>query len=73
MTNPTATRAFTDVVDRLDVPRQQPRSVEAALRTRLATMSAGELEDFQHGFDLALAGLRTPELWAAAALVHEPG
>lgn len=72
MTNPTATRAFTDVVDRLDVPRQQPRSVEAALRTRLATMSAGELEDFQHGFDLALAGLRTPELWAAAGLVHEP-
>ncbi|MEO7323849.1 MAG: DUF2199 domain-containing protein [Dokdonella sp.] len=67
-----ATRAFFDVVDRLDVPRQQPRRVEAALRLRLASMSAGELEDFQHGFDLAIAGLRTPELWAAASLVCEP-
>lgn len=66
-----AIRAFTDVVDRLDVPRQQPRRVEAALRARLSTMSAGAIEDFQHGFDLALAGLRTPELWAAAALVHD--
>lgn len=69
MTN--ATRAFNDVVDRLDVPRQQPRKVEAALRARLATMSAGEIEDFQHAFDLALAGMRTPELWAAATLVHD--
>jgi len=69
MTN--TTRAFNDVVNRLDVPRQQPRKVEAALRARLARMSAGEIEDFQHGFDRALAGMRTPELWAAATLVHE--
>jgi hypothetical protein len=60
------------VVDRLDAPRQQPRRVEAALRARFATMSAAELEDFQHGFDHAIADLRTPELWSAASLVHEP-
>jgi hypothetical protein len=36
------------------------------------SMSAAELEDFQHGFDVAIAGLRTPELWSAASLVHEP-
>jgi hypothetical protein len=34
-------------------------------------MSAKQLEEFQHGFDLALAALRTPELWSAASLVHE--
>jgi hypothetical protein len=66
-----AIRAFNDVVDRIDAPRQQPREVEAALRARLAAMSAGEIEDFQHGFDLALASVRTSELWAAATLVHE--
>ncbi|MEO6688064.1 MAG: DUF2199 domain-containing protein [Dokdonella sp.] len=66
------TRTFFDVVDRLGVPRQQPRRVEAALRLRLASMSAGELEDFQHGFDVAIADLRTPALWSAASLVHEP-
>jgi len=67
-----ATRAFFDAVDRLDAPRQQPRRVEAALRRELLRMSAAQLEDFQHGFDLALAELRTPALWAAAGLVHEP-
>ncbi|HEU4664743.1 MAG TPA: DUF2199 domain-containing protein [Dokdonella sp.] len=67
-----ATRAFFDIVDRLDVPRHQPRRVEAALRGELQRMSAAQLEDFQHGFDLALADVRMPQLWAAAGLVHEP-
>ena len=71
MTDAKAIRAFNDAIDRLDAPRQQPRKVEAALRARLATMSAAEIEDFQHGLDLALADVRTPELWAAATLVHD--
>src|SRR5690606_7506178 len=64
MTAPVSeTRLFQTLVDALDVPRHAQRRVAAALRRELKAMSAVEIEAFQRGFDVALAELRTPELW----------
>jgi len=72
MTAPVSeTRLFQTLVDALDVPRHAQRRVAAALRRELKAMSAVEIEAFQRGFDVALAELRTPELWSAVNVLRE--